>query len=66
LKRLLRSAKFWTAVTGAVVVVSAKLNWKFTAEELAVLISPFALVIGAIMAEDVASSKKKAGDDTEA
>jgi hypothetical protein len=62
MNRLLRSAKFWAAITAAITIISAKLGWKFSAEELAVLTSPFAMVIAAIAAEDVAKAKSGKSD----
>jgi uncharacterized membrane protein len=61
MKRLVGSAKFWTAVIGAIAVLAGKLQWNMTAEELAALITPFALVIAAIAGEDIAEDlgKKK-------
>jgi general stress protein CsbA len=59
MKRLAKSAKFWTLVTGVLTMVCAKLKLNFTSEELAMLVSLFGMVIGAIMAEDVASAKAK-------
>jgi hypothetical protein len=57
MKRLLRSAKFWTSVVAAAALILAKMKVNLSAEELAIIAAPFITLIGAIAAEDVAKAK---------
>jgi hypothetical protein len=57
MKRLVRSAKFWTAVIAAVALIGSKLRWNLSEAELTIIAAPFIAVIGAFAAEDVALKK---------
>jgi hypothetical protein len=64
-RRLVKSAKFWTLVTGVLTIIVAKLKVNLTVEELTLITSLFATVIAAIMGEDIATAKAKAKAEAE-